>query len=216
MFFNYGSRHNAVELIAARHILKEWPGIEMEVVAVPPSIFRGSHSALMNEAFMPHKTYQELNETKGPSPTVVPFRNANIISLCTAIAEAQDYDEVYIATHATDAHNWAYPDCSPEFMGAMASAVYVGTYGKVRLRTPFTWMTKDDIVQRAVELEVPVQLTRSCYEASEKACGICPTCVERIAAFQNQGWIDPIAYQNETDIAWISCKPWPHLPGGTK
>jgi 7-cyano-7-deazaguanine synthase len=163
----------------------------------------------MNEAFMPHQTYQEINESVGPSPTVVPFRNANIISVCTSVAAAQGYDEVYIATHATDSHNWAYPDCSPEFMGAMANAIWVGTYGKVRLKTPFTWLTKDDIIERAYELCVPVQLTRSCYEATEAACGVCPTCVERIAAFQNQGWIDPVDYMTQ-DIDWYGCKPWPH------
>jgi 7-cyano-7-deazaguanine synthase len=207
--FEYGSRHGEREWEAAVKILHAWPGIEHRRIHMPREVFRGGKSALMNEAFMPHQTYQEINESVGPSPTVVPFRNANIISMCASIASAQGYSEVYVATHATDSHNWAYPDCSPEFMGAMANAVYVGTYHQVRLVTPFTWLTKIDIVERAATFGVPVQLTRSCYEATEVACGICPTCVERIEAFQVQGLIDPIKYANEENIDWFGCKPWP-------
>lgn len=209
VFFNYGSKHNMVERNAASEILYGIPKkIQFDQIMIPPMIFEGSGSALMRESEMPHKTYQELNEAAGPSPTVVPFRNGIILSLCTAIAVSLGYDTIAIAVHGTDAHNWAYPDCSPEFTGAMANAMYVGTYHQVRLYTPFTFWTKSAVVDLACQLKVPVHRTRSCYEADEVACGKCPTCVERIEAFKFQGWIDPIPYA--VDVDWSGCQPWPH------
>lgn len=214
VFFVYGSRHNEREWAAASKIIEQWKGIELMQVNIPTKIFKGSTSALLNESHMPHKTYEELSKEVGPSPTVVPFRNGIIISMCAAIAASKNCESVYIAAHSTDALNWAYPDCSPEFLGSMANAIYVGTYGKVRLRMPFTWATKRDIVLMAGELGVPIELTRSCYEATDIACGVCPTCVERIEAFRSQGYIDPIEYMGIID--WDHCSPWPFILGERK
>lgn len=36
--------------------------------------------------------------------------------------------------------------------------------------------------------------TWSCYRGSDKACGTCPTCVERMNAFREAGLKDPIPY----------------------
>lgn len=213
VFFNYGSRHNLQERAAAQEVLGLWPGIEFMEVTLPFHMFDGSESALLTSREMPYSTYEELLAHEGPSPTVVPFRNAVIISMCTAIAASKNAGVVAIATHATDAHNWAYPDCSPEFTGAMSSAVYVGTYNKVRLMAPFMWSTKKDIVQIAANLNVPVELTRSCYSDSEVACGRCPTCVERLEAFRAAGYEDPIPYQEQT--YWYGCEEWPTVRRGT-
>ena len=34
-------------------------------------------------------------------------------------------------------------------------------------------------------------------EGHEKACGICGTCIDRKKAFEENGAVDPIAYENE-------------------
>ena len=197
----YGSLHQKAETRAAKQVvawyqrmLVDAPCIlEHRIVELDPTIFKGGSSSLLGEADMPKAEYQDI-EHEGPSPTVVPFRNANLISVATSIADALGYDRVYVAVHANDHNRWAYPDCSPEFIGAMANAVYVGTMGKVRLITPFIWMTKGDIVTRAAVLGAPLQLTWSCYVGGGKPCGTCPTCQERVAAFNDAGFIDPVDY----------------------
>jgi 7-cyano-7-deazaguanine synthase len=90
-------------------------------------------------------------------------------------------------------------DCTPEFIGAMAGAIYVGTYHQVRLETPLEWMAKRDVVLRGAELGVPFAITHSCYEGLRPACGKCPTCVERLAAFEAAGLIDPLEYAEGSD-----------------
>jgi 7-cyano-7-deazaguanine synthase len=192
--FSYGQRHMK-ELEAAERV-SSFYGIPWEVISIPKDLFHGSNSTLIdpNEQ-MPHLTYKEISETPGVSPTYVPFRNAIFLSMLTARALILGAEEVWIGTHAEDARNWAYPDCTPEFNGAMANAIYVGTYMKVRLVTPLQWMMKSQVVGRGLVNQAPFHLTWSCYEGGIRACGKCPTCVERLQAFEENFSEDPIIYE---------------------
>lgn len=190
---HYGSKHNEMELRAASKLSSFYA--QEHIIVQMPDIFKGAKSALMNEVEMPHLTYQEIAEAQGPSPTVVPFRNANLISAATAIAVTRECEAVYVGMHAEDARNWAYPDCTPEFLGAMANAVYVGTYNQVRLVFPLIYMMKENVVTRAALLRVPAGWTYSCYEGGLHHCGLCPTCVERLDAFNKAGYVDPVQYE---------------------
>lgn len=101
---------------------------------------------------------------------------------------------IYLGIHADDGVNWAYPDCTPEFFGAMANAVYIGTYFKVRLRAPLLFDTKVEVVAKGTRLGVDYLNTWSCYEGGEKHCGQCPTCLSRKEAFELNGLADPTEY----------------------
>lgn len=198
---SYGQKHS-IELDCAHDIAWEY-NVHWRLVELP-RVFGGAGSTLIDpDLSQPHLTYTEIHKSQGPSPTVVPFRNANLISVATAVAVTEKAQYVYIATHSEDAHNWAYPDCTPEFLGAMANAIYVGTYGEVRLSFPFAWMMKKDIVALGAKLEVPYSLTHSCYDGTVPACGLCPTCVERVGAFKVNNLIDPLSYDIEID--WGNC-----------
>lgn len=188
--FYYGQRHRR-ELDAASAIA-DFHGIVHRVEQVT----LGRQGVLMHHSDeMPHSTYEELQAAEGPSPTYVPFRNGTFLSLATSIALEHECDTVYAGMHSEDAHNFAYPDCTPEFIGAMQNAIYVGTYHKVRLVCPFTYKSKADIVQLGIELGAPLHLSYSCYEGKETACGQCPTCVGRLEAFKANGVVDPISYE---------------------
>lgn len=189
--FDYGQKHT-VELVCAQTIA-EYYGIPWELVKVPGIPKRGS--LLDPTAEMPHQTYEEIMESQGPSPTYVPFRNGTFLSLAAAYAQGNEFDCLYAGMHGEDAHNWAYPDCTPEFIGSMQSAIYVGTYHQVRLKVPFTYMTKAEVVGFGIDQGVPFHLTHSCYEGKRPACGKCPTCVERLEAFRLSDAVDPLEYE---------------------
>ncbi len=207
---SYGQKH-VKEVEAAKklymHYDREYYGrdndgvvVNHEVVSIP-NIFAGSNSTLIDHTkAQPEMTYEEILASEGPSPTVVPFRNANLLSIATAYAIINGCGLVYAAMHATDANNWAYPDCTPEFLGAMANAMYVGSYQEVRLRTPFLYIEKVDVIKLGHELNVPFELTWSCYEGREVQCGTCPTCIERIEGFKRLGIADPVSY--EVGVLW--------------
>lgn len=157
-----------------------------------PRVFEGCGSALIDRSkAVPNKTYQEI---QGVSPTYVPFRNGVLLAYATVLALENKAGFIYFGAHAEDFRNWAYPDTTPEFIGAMASAIYIGTYHKVRLLTPLQWYTKKEIVAKSVELDAPYRFTWSCYEGGEVHCGRCSTCVSRRQAFKDSGYGDPTTY----------------------
>lgn len=115
--------------------------------------------------------------------------------------EARDLVTIYAGQHAEDAANWAYPDCTFEFLGSMANAIYLGTYFTVRLNTPFVNATKDEIVRVGDELGVHYEDSWSCYRGEALHCGTCPTCRSRKDAFDKAGVLDPTVYQDIVDVA---------------
>jgi len=194
---NYGQKHS-VEMQAS-HDVAMFYGCQFVHKQLDPSIFASDKSSLTGSEPMPELSYKEIAEGEGVSPTYVPFRNANLLSTATALGLGLGVHSVYFGAHAEDARGWAYPDCTPEFIGAMANAIFIGTYYKVRLVTPIEWFMKKDIVKKGLELDVPYELTHSCYEGLKPACGKCPTCVERLEGFRLNGVEDPIPYLLEED-----------------
>lgn len=203
---HYGQRHSN-EIEHARDICAvvgfKWSLLDLSSV-VPRSMLTDTSKTA---PAIPNKSYDDI---KGVSPTFVPFRNGLMISALASYAHGQypkSHSEaeqllmpewgLYIGTHAEDAHNWAYPDCTPEFTGAMANAIYVGTYRQLRLHMPLQWLTKDRIIKLGTELGVPWHLTWSCYAGGEKHCGTCPTCRARRAGFHKAGVMDPTKYAAE-------------------
>jgi len=115
--------------------------------------------------------------------TVVPFRNAIMLSIACAIAESQDCDTVLIANHANDFT--IYPDCRDQFIQAMAQAMKVGTYAGIILEAPYTFLTKRKIalIGRSLGIDYGKE-TWSCYKGGAVHCGKCGTCVERKEALE--------------------------------
>lgn len=111
-----------------------------------------------------------------------------------ATDEMRDSIGIYFGAHADDAANWAYPDTTPEFNGAMANAIHVGTYYTTRLVVPLQWMFKVDIVEKGHKLGVDFTDTWSCYVGGDLHCGTCPTCRSRREAFLLAGVYDPTKY----------------------
>ena len=148
-----------------------------------------------------HKSYAEQIKENGEGrvATYVPFRNGLFLSIATAYADSLfpgEEVEIYYGAHADDAAGQAYADCSPEFAKAMDEAINIGTYGKIHINRPLINMNKAEVVKTGLSLNVPYELTWSCYEGGEKACGTCGTCIDRINAFKLNGVEDPIEYKD--------------------
>lgn len=183
---NYGQRHH-VELDYAQQFCDHLH-VQRRVITLPP--IEGSILTDPN-AEIPKISYDEI---EGLSPAYVPFRNGLMLSNMAAIAQGEGFGLIYYGAHAEDAFNWAYPDCTPEFNGAMANAIFIGTNQEVQLITPFQWSKKHEIISKGVILGVPFGLTWSCYVGGEKHCGECPTCIARKEAFAANYINDPTSY----------------------
>ncbi len=196
---DYGQRHRT-EIGYAQRIAGHYMA---EHVTLPISMPR---TMLTDDTVeVPAISYAEI---KGVSPTYTPFRNGLMLSTLTSYIAGRHLDPlipdidpekgrdvlVYWGAHADDAAGDAYPDCSVEFIGAMACAVKIGTYGKVRLVAPFATMGKHEIVRMGHDLNVPFEMTFSCYRGGAVHCGECATCRARKSAFEMAGVYDPTEY----------------------
>lgn len=201
---NYGQRHLKESEYAAKSCEAfEIPHKIINIDGIIPGTM-----LTQKDIEIPNISYGDIT---GVSPTYVPFRNGLLLATITSyvqgrrIAEGIEYNRkgelvpewaIFFGAHAEDAQNWAYPDCTPEFIGAMCNAIYVGTYSGIRLHTPLEWMDKEQIIRWGDELGVDWNLTWSCYKGEEYQCGICPTCRARRQGFRAAGVTDPTKYAN--------------------
>ena len=185
---NYGQRH-CIEIERSKDLCFRL-GYKHQVVDMPEP----PKSLLTDkDSKIPEVSYDDLPE--GISPTYVPFRNGQLLSRVAGIASAdEEAQAIYFGAHAEDAANWAYPDCTPEFIGAMANAIYIGTYFKIRLMAPLMSLVKHEIITLGESLGVPWDATWSCYVGGTKQCGKCSTCLSRREGFTDAGIKDPTEY----------------------
>lgn len=190
---SYGQRHEK-ELKAARDIARYYH-VEQRFLDLA-AIFADSSCSLLahSEKDIPRESYAEQLEqadTKLVS-TYVPFRNGLFLSSAASMALSLECSVLYYGAHHDDWAGNAYPDCSREFVAAMNNAIMEGTGGELHMEAPFVEWSKADIVKKGLELNVPYELTWSCYEGGDKPCGVCATCIDRKRAFELNGSIDPL------------------------
>lgn len=127
--------------------------------------------------------------------TYVPFRNAHFLSVAVSWAEVIGASAVYIGAVAEDSSG--YPDCRAEYYRVFQELVRVGTLPETQIEivTPVIAMKKSEIIRRGIELGAPLQLTWSCYQSEDRACGVCDSCLLRLKAFEEAGVTDPIPYR---------------------
>lgn len=188
----YGQKHT--KEIQAANAVAEHYGVE-HIKLDLSLIFQYSDCSLLSQSKeeIPHESYAEqLEKTDGsPVSTYVPFRNGLFISAAASVALSKDCGVIFYGAHADDSAGNAYPDCSPAFNEAMNKAVWEGSGGQVKIEAPFVGMNKAQVVKTGLELGVPYELTWSCYEGGEVPCGVCGTCRDRLAAFEENGVKDP-------------------------
>lgn len=188
--FDYGQRHRKeldyAALCAKRldvpHDIIDMRGIGAALTG----------SALTDDVDVPDGHYAE--ETM--RVTVVPNRNAIMLTVAYGIAAARGDQAVATAVHGGD--HFIYPDCRPDFTQAFEFMQYMALdgYADVSLYTPFVHRSKADIVTEGQRHNTPFAETWSCYKGGVHHCGRCGTCVERREAFELAGVADPTQYDD--------------------
>lgn len=164
------------------------------------NIFKYSNCSLLKGStdIIPEMSYAEQIEQNGKPSTEVPLRNGLMLvgigSLAMQIYPEENVD-IYIGAHADDAAGDAYPDCSEEFIRNIREAILIGSRNKVQIISPFVNCNKSEVVRIGLSMGAPFELTTSCYNGRDKACGLCGTCRDRIAAFKANNAVDPIEYE---------------------
>ncbi|MFS4436885.1 7-cyano-7-deazaguanine synthase QueC [Paracoccaceae bacterium GXU_MW_L88] len=188
--FDYGQRHRKeLDFAAACGTRLGVPHQIIDMRGIGAAL---SGSALTDAIDVPDGHYAEDNMKL----TIVPNRNAIMLSIAYGVAAANGADAVATAVHGGD--HFIYPDCRPAFteaFAAMQNAALDG-YADIALETPFVHLTKADIVTEGARVGTPFAETWSCYKGGAQHCGRCGTCVERREAFDLAGVADPTFYDD--------------------
>lgn len=190
---NYGQRTEARELKAFKAISRHYEVTNTLVVNVGYLKEIGGSALTDPNLSVPMDSIS----TEDVPITYVPFRNAHLIAIAVSWAEVLGAGYVYIG--ATEVDYSGYPDCRRSFFDAMEKAVDEGTRPETRIKimTPIIQMGKKEVVEAGARLNVPFELTWSCYTQDETACARCESCLLRLKGFRQAGIRDPIPYTHE-------------------
>jgi len=193
--FDYHQRHRA-ELRAAARLARALAAESH--TTVPIDLTRVGGSALTSDLPVP-KDHDPA--APGVPITYVPARNLIFLSVAAALAEVAGAPEIWIGVNAVDYSG--YPDCRPEFIRAFEAAAILGTKAgaedarPLRVIAPLAAMSKGEIVRAALEHDVDLSLTHSCYDPPDDLgahCGHCDACQLRRKGFRDAGATDPTRY----------------------
>lgn len=207
--FDYGQKHS-IELDNVRknvEFLNELNlPITLQIINLK-DVFSESNSSLRGVGEIPKEEYNNQNITS----TVVENRNIIFSSIIYGKALSwanKDKENVVISLGIHAGDHAVYPDTTEESFQAAAHTFKISNIGseRVEYKAPFVNCNKAEVLNLGIssmkelglnneDILTVLKNTHSCYDPTEgKSCGKCATCVERMDAFKQNGYIDPIDY----------------------
>jgi 7-cyano-7-deazaguanine synthase len=189
--FNYGQKQK-FEIEHAKQIANNL-NAEHHIIDITflKSFLKGS-SLVDDNIQVPHGSYTKENM----QVTVVPNRNTIMLSIAWSIACVEKADVLAYGAQCGD--HYLYPDTRPDYFSAINLALRLGTEDcrkdNLQLIAPLLNKSKGEVIQLGNELNVPFELTWSCYESGNVHCGQCGACQNRREGFREVNIPDPTQY----------------------
>lgn len=185
--FDYGQRHKR-ELDSAKALARR-SGSSLRLVKLSLP-WKGS--SLLDKGM---KLPMARGKRRSIPSTYVPGRNIIFLSYATSYAEAAGAKKIFIGANQIDYSG--YPDCRFIFLDSFEDAINKGTKTGVEakgisIEAPLIKKTKQEIIEMAIKLRVPIGYTWSCYKGGRRPCGLCDSCLIRARAFRGIGRKDPL------------------------
>jgi len=192
LHMNYGQRTEKRELKAFYDIADHYIVKERLVVDISHLSDIGGSCLTDNQIDVPESNLGNLDIPV----SYVPFRNANILSAAVSWAEVLKVTTIYVG--AVEEDSSGYPDCRRSFFDSFEETIDAGTKPEtnIKILTPLITLTKKEIVERGIALNVPLHLTWSCYKNENIPCGECDSCVLRSRGFAMARIKDPLDLTN--------------------
>lgn len=196
LIFNYAQRSVEREIENSIKVCEHF-SIEYRVLDVRWMREITKTSLVNEEMEIPSIGMDEVAENADPSITArsakavwVPNRNGILINIAAAFAESMDCEYVVVGFNREEAVT--FPDNSFEFIEAVDTSLSYSTLNGVKVLAPLINMDKKEIVEKAIELNAPLEYSWSCYHGGEMPCGSCESCTRRKRAFEMAGARDPL------------------------
>ena len=217
--FNYGQK-NLVEITSQKRVVERFK--EMYGDRIKDTI-----NIDFNKILKPViKQFQEARDSgkiqeKTDLEYYMPFRNLTFASMCGMIGEMismyEEYDEVLIGLgvhlHSEGNYSKNYWDITPEFVEKLNAVMELNDSGVFGIFAPYKDGYKNDIINDAKLLDVPYELTWTCYnpikeidnfinnEITIKAipCLCCESCKER----ESMGQMSKVIDINNYSVSYV-------------
>lgn len=178
LFFDYGQRAVKQEANAVKYIAKYY-NISYKTITLGWLKDITFTSLVNREETLPFYDQDKLNEDisvmEASAKSVwVPNRNGVILNIAAAFADSYSFDYVVFGANKEEATT--FPDNSIKFVKSITDSFSFSTSNKVELIAPLAFKTKQEIVDIASSLDVPLQLVWSCYSDLDHHCGECESC----------------------------------------
>jgi 7-cyano-7-deazaguanine synthase len=195
---NYGQRTEGRELRAFNELADHFHAEKRLVVSIEHLKVIGGSSLTDTGIPVPEADSSQSairNPQSAIPSTYVPFRNAHLLAIAVSWSEVIGAKRIFIG--AVEEDSSGYPDCREVFYQAFNRVIETGTRPEtlVEIVTPLIHLKKSEIVRKGLALGAPFELTWSCYQGSDKACGRCESCALRLKGFREAGVKDPIPYE---------------------
>lgn len=195
--FDYGQRHRR-ELQSAARIA----GLLCDRDRSPPECFHVVKMPILEGNPASGLTNPDLSVNKvgndGLPSSFLPGRNLVFLTAAASFAASRGIRHVVTGVCQTDYSG--YPDCREQALMWLEVAINEGLGGnavrrdRIMLHMPLMHLTKAQTVRLAQRLPLgmtAVEMSWTCYEGGEYACGTCPACMLRSKGFAEAGVSDP-------------------------
>lgn len=204
--FDYGQRAAGAEIRAAAKIAKFWR-MRHQVVELPWLKNLGenalTHSAQRLPQFRDPQKLSDRKVTERSAEAVwVPNRNGVFINIAAAFAETLGATRILTGFNREEATT--FPDNGSDYVYRINRALELSTLMfPPKVKSYVQEMDKAQMVEKLVELDLPVDFFWGCYEsgaqsgrgAGAKMCGTCESCARTVAAFKEKKLWDKIEYR---------------------
>jgi len=176
IIFDYGQKSFEKEFVASKKIA-DFYGVKLECIRLD-FLKNITNTALVSDANVQDVSIENLNDSNVTVNSMknvwVPNRNALFINIAASYADSFGYDFVVIGANKEEASTFS--DNSPQFIDAINHTLEFSTNYDVKVLAPLIDFNKNEIVQKALELSVPLNYINSCYDGGLKHCGKCESC----------------------------------------
>ena len=178
--FDYGQKSAKQEIKASKE-LAEYYDIKHEIIELP-FLKNITKTALVEDKDIPEN---ELYTEHSAKDVWVPNRNGLFLNIAACYADTYNYTHIIFGANKEEAVT--FPDNSRKFTEVITSCFEHSTLCNPKVVAPLISMNKNDIVKLALDKNMPLELTRSCYNDSKTNCGKCESCKNLKEALEFNG-----------------------------
>ena len=186
--FDYGQKAAKQEIASAKNLAADLK-LPHKVVQLPFFADFNRSSLLVASENIPTGSQVDIHNLKTSQETAqsvwVPNRNGIFLNITAGFAEALGASFVIPGFNAEEAVTFS--DNTEDYMKALDHSFSFSTSNQIKVKCFTSAFNKTEIVQKALDLKMPLEKIWPCYFAGSHWCGQCESCLRSKNAMKKAG-----------------------------